>query len=102
MEFRHGPKSMVTAQTLVVGLVSESKREYELQVMDDLRAMGAQSFTLGEADGDLPFHSRLPELLRGPLYLPPLQLLAYERSLAKGLNPDRPHNLDAVVTLTQA
>jgi glucosamine 6-phosphate synthetase-like amidotransferase/phosphosugar isomerase protein len=29
--------------------------------------------------------------------LPPLQLLAFERALAKGLDPDRPRHLDAVV-----
>ena len=33
------------------------------------------------------------------LYLPVLQLLAFHRSLAKGLNPDRPKNLTAVVQL---
>ena len=33
------------------------------------------------------------------LALPVLQLMAYYRALAKGLNPDRPTNLDAVVKL---
>jgi glutamine---fructose-6-phosphate transaminase (isomerizing) len=41
----------------------------------------------------------LPETVRNVLYLPVLQLLAYHRSLAKGLNPDRPNNLEAVVRL---
>lgn len=99
MEFRHGPKSMITPHTLVVGLVSESNREHEFNVVNDLHAMGARILTLGEADCDVSFHSQLPELLRGPLYLPVLQLLAFERSLTKGLNPDRPHNLEAVVKL---
>lgn len=99
MEFRHGPKSMVTGQTLIVGLVSSSKREHELHVVSDLRAMGARILTLGEAECDVSFHSQLPELLQGPLYLPLLQWMAFERSLAKGLNPDRPHNLEAVVKL---
>jgi glucosamine--fructose-6-phosphate aminotransferase (isomerizing) len=33
------------------------------------------------------------------LYLPVLQLMAFYRSIAKGLNPDRPKNLTAVVQL---
>ncbi len=33
------------------------------------------------------------------LYLPVLQLMAYYRSIAKGLNSDRPTHLTAVVTL---
>jgi glucosamine--fructose-6-phosphate aminotransferase (isomerizing) len=43
--------------------------------------------------------SGLNSLERGPLLLPVLQLLAYYRSMEKGLNPDRPKNLDAVVVL---
>ena len=41
----------------------------------------------------------VPESVRGVLYLPVLQLMAFYRSLAKGLNPDRPKNLTAVVQL---
>jgi predicted deacetylase len=41
----------------------------------------------------------IPELVRGVLYLPVLQLMAFYRSVAKGLNPDRPANLTAVVKL---
>jgi len=45
------------------------------------------------------FDSGLPELAREVLYLPVLQLLTYYRAVAKGLNPDRPTHLDAVVRL---
>jgi glucosamine--fructose-6-phosphate aminotransferase (isomerizing) len=41
----------------------------------------------------------LPAWAMPALYLPPLQLMAYHRSYAKGLDPDRPRNLDAVVYL---
>lgn len=64
-----------------------------------MRARGAQVLSLAEADADITFSSGLPEGLRDALYLPVLQLLAFRRSLAKGLNPDRPHNLEAVVML---
>ncbi len=99
MEFRHGPKSMVTPSTLIVGLVSESNREYEQAVLDDIRAMGARALALGEHDGDVVFRSGVSEAARNTLYLPFGQLLAFERSLRNGLNPDRPHNLEAVVRL---
>lgn len=99
LEFRHGPKSMVTAHTLIVGLVSNSNHAAELQVVEEMRALGARALTLGEAECEVAFQSGLPEILCGPLYLPLLQLMACERSLAKGLNPDRPHQLEAVVKL---
>lgn len=100
MEFRHGPKAMVTASTLIVGLVSTANRERELAVLDDLRAMGAHLLAIGEAEAGVAFHSGLSELARGPLYLPAGQWLAVERSLHQGLNPDKPHHLDAVVVLS--
>ncbi len=99
LEFRHGPKSLVDGDTLVVGLVSQRHRAHERAVLDEARAMAATTFALAEGEADLAFHSGLPEAVRGVLYLPPVQLLAYFRAVAQGLNPDRPRNLDAVVAL---
>jgi glucosamine--fructose-6-phosphate aminotransferase (isomerizing) len=41
----------------------------------------------------------LTDMERGVLYLPVLQLMAFYRSLRNELNPDRPTNLTAVVSL---
>ncbi len=97
LEFRHGPKSMITPSALVVGLLSETNRAAESAVLSDMQAMNARLLVIN--DGDLAFPPGLPEALRNVLYLPPGQLLAFERSMAKGLNPDRPNNLDTVVYL---
>lgn len=99
MEFRHGPKSMVTQGTLMVGLISESNQAYERAVLEDVKAMGARQFTFGDSDTDVVFHSGISEIARNVLCMPIGQLLAYERSLHNGLNPDRPNNLDTVVRL---
>src|SRR5215204_5032855 len=40
LEFRHGPMSMVGADSLVVGLVSASSAEYELQVLKEMQEKG--------------------------------------------------------------
>ena len=64
-----------------------------------MKAKGATIVALGESGGDVAFESRIPESVRGVLYLPVLQLMAFYRSLAKGLNPDRPNNLSAVIQL---
>jgi glucosamine--fructose-6-phosphate aminotransferase (isomerizing) len=99
LEFRHGPKSMAGPSTLVAGLLSGANRSYEAAVLEDVRQLGARVLSLGEGDADVAFASQLPEAVRNVLYLPVLQLMAYYRALAKGLNPDQPHNLDAVVKL---
>lgn len=99
LEFRHGPMSMVNEQTLLLGLLSDSNRAHEQAVLDEMQARGSRYLSLGETEAHVVFDSGLPEVVRNVLYLPVLQLLATYRSLAKGLNPDRPHNLTAVVTL---
>jgi glutamine---fructose-6-phosphate transaminase (isomerizing) len=99
LEFRHGPMSMVTDRTVVVGFVSEENLSHEQAVLKEMRALGGQVLVLGENGCDVSFHSGLPEVARAVLYLPILQLMAYYRSLAKGLDPDRPNNLSAVVLL---
>jgi glucosamine--fructose-6-phosphate aminotransferase (isomerizing) len=102
MEFRHGPKSMVTPSTLMVGLVSEANRAHEMMVLDEMRQQGAQVLALGEREADVAFASQVSEAARDALYLPVGQLLAFERAVSRGLDPDRPHNLDAVVKLNAA
>jgi glucosamine--fructose-6-phosphate aminotransferase (isomerizing) len=99
LEFRHGPMSMVNKNTLVAGLLSDANRSLEAQVLQEMEALGARVLSLGESDAMVNFRSDVPESVRGVLYLPVLQLAAYYRSLAKGLNPDRPNNLTAVVKL---
>jgi glucosamine--fructose-6-phosphate aminotransferase (isomerizing) len=99
LEFRHGPMSMVNGNTVVVGMLSESNARHEQAVLGEMQALGAETLVLAESGGQVTFDSGMPEPVRGVLYLPILQLLAFHRSVAKGLNPDRPNHLTAVVKL---
>ena len=99
LEFRHGPMSMVGESTVVCGLLSTVNRQHEAKVLSEMEGLGARVAGIGESDADVVFESKIPESVRGVLYLPILQLMAFYRSLAKGLNPDRPNNLAAVVKL---
>lgn len=99
LEFRHGPMSMVNKSAVVVGMLSDANRFQEAKVLSEMQALGGTVASLGEMDVVVEFASGIPENVRGVLYLPVLQLLAFYRSVAKGLNPDRPNNLTAVVQL---
>jgi glucosamine--fructose-6-phosphate aminotransferase (isomerizing) len=107
LELRHGPMSMVDDATLVVGLLSDTARDYEEAVLEEMRALGARTLVLTEDKGQKPlpadylvyFESGLPEAVRGVLYMPVLQLMAYHRAMYKGLNPDTPAHLSTVVIL---
>lgn len=108
LEFRHGPMSMVNEHTLVVGLISDSALSEEINVLADMQGLGARVLALAEdasklggwqPDDVIELRSGLDEWERQPLYLPALQRMAYHRAVAKGLDPDRPTNLTAVVEL---
>lgn len=108
LEFRHGPRSMVDDHTLVVGLLSDRATQEEIAVLSETQELGAHVMVIGEKPPQIgalkPEYavwvaSGLSETLRGPLYLPPMQFLAYYRAMHKGLNPDRPANVEAVIYL---
>jgi glucosamine--fructose-6-phosphate aminotransferase (isomerizing) len=99
LEFRHGPMSMVNEKAVVVGMLSDANRVHEEKVLSEMKKLGGTVAGLAESDADVCFESGIPESVRGVLYLPVLQLMAFHRSLAKGLNPDSPSNLTAVVKL---
>lgn len=95
MEFRHGPKSMVDEQTLVVGLLSETGYAEEKAVLNEMRQLGATTIELSTNPG-ADFVVPENQLVH---YLPPLQWLAYHRAIKKALDPDHPRHLEQVVQL---
>jgi fructoselysine-6-P-deglycase FrlB-like protein len=92
---------MVGGGALVVGLVGGLARDHELAVLHDMSTLGGRSLAIGATGPDVAFGADLPEAICGPLYLPFGQLLAYERGIARGRDPDRPHNLSDVVRLAE-
>ena len=105
MEFRHGPMSMVDEQSLLAGLFSTRAAHFEAPVLAECMGMGGRALALTPGILDVQATERvllpgdMPWWARPVLYLPALQLMAYHRSISKGLNPDRPRNLEAVVVL---
>lgn len=95
MEFRHGPKSMVDEQTVVVGLLGDAGYAEERAVLDEMRQLGATVVQISPhaaADFAVPENQLVH-------YLPPLQWMAYHRAIKKSLDPDRPRHLEQVVQL---
>lgn len=106
LEFRHGPMSMVNAQSLVVGLISEAGLPHEVAVLREMRERGARTLAITPvkldadvADYQFVLPGGLTDIERAPLYLPGLHVMDYYRALLNGLNPDKPQNLTAVVNL---
>ncbi len=105
MEYRHGPKSMVDEHALIVGLLSERVSSFEEPVLEECANMGGYTLAFSQGSTVETFRETvvlpggLPWWASPALYLPVLQLIAYYRSVSKGLDPDNPRNLTAVVEL---
>jgi len=108
LEFRHGPKSVVTPNTLLIFLLSEQGYQAECDLLEEVKSLGGTTLVVAnQANGrvraaadlivELPM--RLPELVRLAPSLIPGQLLGLYTGLKKGLNPDSPRHLSRAVIL---
>ena len=108
LEFRHGPISLVDDRTLVIGLVSDTAEDAERAVLADVRKLGGRTLAIAETPGAgadetyaVDLGSGLNERARAALHLPLLQLFAFHRARARGLDPDRPRHLQQAVVLAR-
>ena len=104
LEFRHGAISMVQDDTAVVFLSGEREQDFVADVEADVKRHGAYVATIApypshHAHAEVVLPDELSDVTRSVLYLPPVQLLAHERSVMLGLDPDAPRNLGHVVLL---
>jgi len=111
LEFRHGPKAIVSPQTLVTFIISETGFDAELAVLEEIKRLGGTTLAVSNA-GDPVIHRcadyavelalNIPEAARAAASVVPGQLLGFYTGIKKGLNPDEPRNLSRVVLLENA
>lgn len=90
--FRHGPKSVVDRDTLVIMFRSQDPyvRRYEQDLLAELRADGVAGAVL-ELDGhELGAPAELPDAWLAAAYVVFAQVLALHQSVRLGLTPDNP------------
>jgi len=108
LEFRHGPKAIVSRETLLTFFLSEAGYEAEREVLEEVKGLGGTTLVVAnradaatrraadllvELNLDVDEYARLaPSLMAG-------QLLGLFTGLKKGFDPDRPRNLSRVVIL---
>jgi glutamine---fructose-6-phosphate transaminase (isomerizing) len=108
LEFRHGPKAIVSPATCLTFFLSDSAQKAETEVLEEMKALGGVILAVcNHADEEVRRCSDLvielglddDELVRLAPSIVPCQLLGYFSGLKKGLNPDSPKNLTRVVLL---
>jgi glucosamine--fructose-6-phosphate aminotransferase (isomerizing) len=108
LEFRHGPKAIVSPETLITFLLSETGYEAERQVLEEIKGLGATTLvitnkadaaTRENADFLVELNLEVPESVRSAGYLVTCQLLGFYTGLKKGYDVDSPRNLARAVIL---
>ncbi len=111
LEFRHGPKSIVSPETLVGFLLSETGFEAERELLQEVKGLGgttlvvanrADAATREAADFLVELNLDAPEYARLAPFLMAGQLAGLFTGLKKGMNPDQPRNLSRVVILNDS
>jgi len=110
LEFRHGPKSIVSPKTLIMFLLSETSYQAELEVLEEIKKLGGTTLVVANhaderartaADLLVEVGADGPELARIVPYVITGQLMGLYTGLHKGHDPDRPRNLSRVVILEE-
>jgi glucosamine--fructose-6-phosphate aminotransferase (isomerizing) len=108
LEYRHGPKTIVSPDTLITFLMSESSYDAELELLEEMKNLGAGTLVIANrleqraeraADFAIELGLSVPEFARPAAYTIWGQLYGAYNGLKKGINPDAPKNLSRVVVL---
>ena len=108
LEFRHGPKAIVSPATLVTFLLSETGYEEECEVLQEIKGLGATTMVIANHADNAARHAAdflvelkldVPEFARLAAYIVTGQLLGLYTGLKKGYDPDSPRNLSRAVIL---
>ena len=108
LEFRHGPKSIVSAQALLTFMISERGYEAEVGVLEEMKQLGSATLAItnraddrlrNSADFVIQLNLPGPELSRLCAYVVWAQLMGVYNAGHKGLDPDQPRHLSRVVVL---
>lgn len=108
LEFRHGPKAIVSPATCLTFFLSETGKEAEAEVLSEMKELGgvivavcnrANEQIRKAADLIIELDGNGDEISYLAPFVVPCQLMGFFTGLQKGLNPDQPKNLTRVVIL---
>lgn len=106
LEFRHGYQSWLTNQAMTVSLISDTFRDAELATAFAVGITRSQRVLITDAleqkhairvEHSVELKSGLSEISRILLMYPALQLMAFYVALAKGVNPDKPREMESKI-----
>lgn len=106
LDYRHGPMVLNNPDTINLVLIKPGKNELQKGLVEDLKAKKGRIITVScdknnIYDSDL--HIFAGESVRfetwGIVFIGVIQMLAFEKAIARGCNPDLPEGLDPYIVL---
>ncbi len=108
LEFRHGPKAIVSPQTCLTFYLSETAQDAETELLQEMKELGGVTIAVcnvasekvrDASDLVIEVNTSGNELALLASYSLPAQLIGFFTGIGKGLNPDQPKNLTRIVVL---
>jgi len=108
LEFRHGPKSIVSPKTLLTFFLAESTGTSEQEVLEEMKELDGVTLVITNRANDkvrqasdllIELELDVPEVARLAPHVLAAQLLGLYLGLKRGFDPDQPRHLSRVVVL---
>lgn len=106
LDYRHGPMVLNNENTLTIIMIQDEDKTYQRDMIEDLKRhkgiiVAVDSCTDNQYDAD--FHICVGKGMDFAVYgiglINICQLIALEKAMLRGVNPDQPQGLDAYITL---
>jgi glucosamine--fructose-6-phosphate aminotransferase (isomerizing) len=108
LEFRHGPKAIVSPATCLTFFLSNTAYEAEAEVLKEMKELGGKTIAIcnqanpalrRSCDLVVEYDFECDQLALLAPYIAPAQLFGFFSGIKKNLTPDQPKNLTRVVIL---
>lgn len=106
LDYLHGPIVLNDRRTLTVVLLQQTEKELQRGLLADLKKRGGFVLAVGQGTKEFWGVDALIDVGKewntcavGIPFLNTIQILAYEKAVRSGVNPDQPEGLDAYILL---
>ncbi|MCW3135326.1 MAG: glutamine--fructose-6-phosphate aminotransferase [Canidatus Methanoxibalbensis ujae] len=101
-ELKHGPLALIDKGTPCIVFVSKDNASKIISNAEEVRARGGYIIGISSVNYDFDCWIKVPDsdMLNPVVQIIPVQILAYQLALLRGLDPDKPRNLAKSVTVT--
>lgn len=108
LDYRHGPMVLNDRHSMSIILMQKENETLQAALLRDLQSHGGKIITVShqegnkyQADAGFCIHGLIDSLAAGIPFINVIQLLAFEKAMVRGVNPDLPTGLDAYITLNE-